>query len=163
MQVWYLFRPLLTGSQHMKINGFDLPPLFVDAISVGRLKREIGCLDLIQNIDAYGNPLETDLGEVFYTFERLKKETDKLPTGFEPDGHYGEPTPDLEGPGVIPDILGFSKVVCFAISGDGSPFCFDYRESNDIPSVIWWDDVYWRQIAPNFKSFLSLFNLEESS
>ena len=147
----------------MEINGLYLPPLFVDAISAGRLKREVGIWDLIRNIDAYGNPLETDLGEVFDTFERIKKETDELPKGFEADGYYGEPSPDLEGPGAISDILDFSKIVCFAISGDGSPFCFDYREDIDEPSVIWWDDVYWRQVAPNFESFLSLFNMEENS
>ena len=144
----------------MKTNGLDLPPLFIDTISEGRLKREIGSWELIRDIDAFGNPLETSLGEVFDTFERLKKETDELPTGFEADGYYGEPAPDLEGPGAIPDIRDFSKIVCFAISGDGSPFCFDYREDINEPSVIWWDDMYWRRLAPNFGSFLSLFNLE---
>ena len=142
----------------MKINGFSLPLLFLDAISVGRLKREIGSWDLIRDIDAFGNPLETSLGQVFDTFERLKKETDELPTGFESDGYYGESASDLAGPGAIPDITDFSRIVCFAISGDGSPFCFDYREDINEPSVIWWDDVYWRQVAPNFESFLALFN-----
>jgi hypothetical protein len=146
------------SNQNMKINGFSLPLLFLDAISVGRLKREIGSWDLIRDIDAFGNPLETSLGQVFDTFERLKKETDELPTGFESDGYYGESASDLAGPGAIPDITDFSRIVCFAISGDGSPFCFDYREDINEPSVIWWDDVYWRQVAPNFESFLALFN-----
>ena len=144
----------------MKINGLNLPSLFVDTISEGRLKREIGSWKLIRDIDAFGNPLETSLGEVFDTYERIRKETDELPTGFKADGYYGEPALDLEGPGAIPDILDFSKILCFAISGDGSPFCFDYRENIDEPSVIWWDDVYWRRVAQNFGSFLALFSLE---
>jgi hypothetical protein len=58
----------------MKINGFDLPPLFVDAISVGRLKREIGCLDLIQNIDAYAViHLRQILARYFILLKGLRK------------------------------------------------------------------------------------------
>jgi hypothetical protein len=151
------------SNELMKINCFNLPTLFLDAISQGWLKRGIGSWSLTQNIDALGNPLETELGEVFDTFERLKKETDELPSGFEINGYYGESAPGLEEPGAIPDIHDFSKIVCFAISGDGSPFCFDYRQSAKNPSVIWWDDVYWRRIAPDFRSFLALFNLERSS
>jgi hypothetical protein len=147
------------SNQDMKINGFDLPLLFLDAISSGRLKREVGSWDLAKNIDAYGNPLETELGEVFDTYEMLQKETDALSEGFEADGTYGEPATDLEGPGAIHDIIDFSQIVCFAISGDGSPFCFDYRESVDSPTVIWWDDVYWRRLAPSFEKFIELFNV----
>ena len=147
----------------MKIKDFNLPLLFVQMISSGQLKREIGSWNLIKDIDAYGNHLETELGEVYDTSELLTKETNELPNVFEANGDYGEPKPDLEGPGAIPDILDFKSIICFAISGDGSPFCFDYRESIDNPSVIWWDDVYWRRIAPSFNKFIELFNIQKSS
>ena len=67
-----------------------------------------------------------------------------LPVGFEPNGAYGESLPEMAGPSAIPDIVDFDGVVCFGISGDGAPFCFDYRGSGAEPRIIWWDDVYWR-------------------
>jgi hypothetical protein len=147
----------------MNINDLEFPSLFIETISTGRLKREIGSWELIRKVDAFGNLLETSIGEMFDTVERIRKETENLAIDFEVDGYYGEPAPDLEGPGAIPDILDFSEIICFAISGDGSPFCFDYRNSPDKPSVIWWDDVYWRKIAPDFDSFIALFNLNRGS
>src|SRR5262249_48296221 len=103
---------------------------------------------------------ETELGEFYDTRERVDNETAELRVGFEADGFYGESLPDMAGPGAIPDILDFSKIVCFGISGDGAPFCLDYRESPESPRVIWWDDVYWRVVAPDFESFLELFDLD---
>ncbi len=67
------------------------------------------------------------------------------------------------GPGAIPDIVDFRGVVCFGMSGDGAPFCFDSRERGTEPRVIWWDDVYWRVVAPDFASFLPLFDLQDGS
>ena len=101
------------------------------------------------------------MGEVYENEETILKETIELPKGFELNGYYGEPT-DLneakDSPGFIADIVDFSQIVCFGIAGDGAPFCFDYREDLNNPSVIWWDDVYWRQIAPNYESFKTLFD-----
>jgi len=147
----------------MKINNHELPEAFVEAISKGELKRKIGSWNLIENHDAFGNKLETELGEVFNTFERISKETEKLPIGFEESGDSKDTFEDLMGPGAIPNIHDFSNIICFAISGDGSPFCFDYRNSKKEPSVIWWDDVYWRLVAPDFNSFISLFNIKTNS
>ncbi len=107
----------------------------------------------------YGNLLETKLGQVFDTPARIKEETDSLPVHFAPDGYYGESLPDMAGPGAIPDIVDFVEIVCFAIAGGGEPFCFDYRESSDQPSVTWWDDVYWRRVSPDFEAGLQLFDL----
>ena len=53
--------------------------------------------------------------------------------------------------------------MCFGMSGDGAPFCFDSRERGTEPRVIWWDDVYWRVVAPDFASFLSLLDLQDDS
>jgi hypothetical protein len=143
----------------MKMNGFDLPSLFVDMISTGMLKRKVGSWNLIKNSDAYGHHLETELGDVFNTIESIAKATNELPIGFQSDGGYGVITSELHGFGAIPDIVDFTHIICFAISGDGSPFCFDYRESINSPSIIWWDDIYWRKIAPDFDEFQKLFNL----
>jgi hypothetical protein len=38
----------------------------------------------------------------------------------------------------------FSEIICFGMSGDGTPFCFDFRSNTHQPSIIWWDDIYWR-------------------
>lgn len=51
-------------------------------------------------------------------------------------------------------------MICFGISGDGAPFCLDYRTSENEPSVIWWDDIYWRKVSPNFKEFLALLEIK---
>ena len=80
-----------------------------------------------------------------------KLETDKLAGDFSANEVYGTSSPDIAGPGAIPDIIDFSHIVCFAISGDGAPFCFDYRESMYRPSVIWWDDAYWRQNCTGYR------------
>ena len=113
----------------MIVNNFELPSSFMVAISKKKFKRDTGSWELRKNEDAFGNKLETELGEIFDTVERIKMETEALPEGFEADGYYGDATPDLKGPGSIPDILDFSKIICFGMSGDGAPFCFDFRES----------------------------------
>jgi hypothetical protein len=143
----------------MQINDLKIPAALSEAIRSGHLLRTVGSWYLVDEFDAYGYHLETELGEVYSTPARIKEETDVLPEHFQPDGYYGESLPDLQGPGAIPDIIEFSKIICFAISGDGSSFCLDYRDTPDQPSVIWWDDVYWRRLAPDFDSFLSLFNI----
>jgi hypothetical protein len=146
----------------MKVNGHRLPDSFLTAVASGFLRRDVGSWQLRSNHDASGHPLETELGEIYYTLDSIKEETASLPDHFEPNGVYGESLPELAGLGAIPDIMVFEDVVCFGISGDGAPFCFDYRESGSEPKVIWWDDVYWRVVAPDFDSFLSLFNLQSA-
>ena len=112
------------------------------------------------NCDAFGQFLETELGEVYDTPAKIERETAELPVGFEPKGGYGESRAELAGPGAIPDIVDFSGVLCIGMSGDGAPFCLDYRGAQTEPRVIWWDDVYWRVVAPDFASFLALFDLQ---
>ncbi|MCY1455342.1 hypothetical protein D9M71_724710 [compost metagenome] len=82
----------------------------------------------------------------------------RLSASFQPDGYYGSGTEAAIFP-TLPDITDFDFIVCFAISGDGAPFCFDYRESVDNPRVIWWDDDHWRAVAPDYESFVGLFQL----
>src|SRR5690606_24058909 len=102
------------------------------------------------NENYFHEPLETELGYVFRTQEEIEKETRALPTDFEID----DPEDLIVESGAIPPIQDFSEIVCFAISGDGAPFCLDYRADRSRPSVIWWDDIHWRLIAPDFDTFL---------
>jgi hypothetical protein len=143
------------------INGHRLPDAFVRAVASGSL-REVGSWRLRSDRDCFGQPLETEIAEVYSTSKTIKRETAELPDGFEPNDTYGESLPELAGPGAIPDIVDFSGVVCFGMSGDGAPFCFDFRDGGAEPKVIWWDDVYWRVIAPDFASFLRLFEVTDA-
>ncbi len=147
----------------MEINGLKLPSLFVEILRKGTLQREIGSCNLRKEIDAYSNKLESDLGEIYKTEDALIRETNLLPKDFALDGCYGEPSEWRNEPGFIPDIIDFSKIICFGMSGDGAPFCFDYRDNIEKPTVIWWDDAYWRLVAPSFDSFLELFDLDKDA
>lgn len=147
----------------MTINGMQLPPLFVECVKTGRLRRSVGSWQLKNDVDDYHNPLESELGQIFPDEVRILKETRALSNYFEKDGCYGEPVElnmSRDQPGFIPDIVDFDEIVCFGISADGSPFCFDYRENKEEPRVIWWDDIYWRRVAPDFAAFLELFDIK---
>jgi hypothetical protein len=147
----------------MELNGLKLPHLFVEAIREGILRRDVGSWELRDDFDAYDNPLESELGEVYEAIETIARETEALPRDFTPDGYYGEPSEWEDAPGYIPDIVDFSKIVCFGISGDGAPFCFDFRGDEHNPSIVWWADAYWRRVAPDFASFLKLFDLGKAA
>jgi hypothetical protein len=133
-----------------------LPKGLSEGLVGGQFERAQGSWELRKDADAYGNQLETSIGEV-YDLEGISRERAMLPSAFVADGHYGKSAPDLAGPAAIPDILDFTEVLCFAMSGDGAPFCLDYRDDDHKPSVIWWDDVYWRRVAPDSDGFLALF------
>ena len=143
----------------MVVNGLQLPASLVRALDRGRLRREVGSWRLKEDRDSYGNRLETELGEVFESLARIRQETAALPAGFPADQTPNAWPREFIGPGAIPDIRDFSRVVCFAVAGGGEPFCLDYREDPDRPSVIWWDDCYWRKVSPDFDAFLALFDL----
>ncbi len=120
----------------MEINGLKLPNSFVEAIHNSTLRREIGSWLLREEVDAYGNKLESELGEIYETQDALIRETNLLPKHFAPDGYYGEPSEWQNEPGFIPDIVDFSEIVCFGMSGDGAPFCFDYRDNLVPPTAL---------------------------
>jgi len=146
----------------MTINGFRLPDSFLQAVVSGSVRREVGSWPLRSDRDAFGQKLETELGQVYDTLADIKRETTELTNSFEPNGVYGDSLAEMAGPGAIPDIVDFRAVVCFGMSGDGAQFCFDFRGNGVEPRVIWWDDVYWRVVAPNFASFLCLFDLHNA-
>lgn len=141
----------------MTVRGFIIPPLLASMIADGRLRRVRGSWPLRADVDHYGHFWQSELGHVHESAVEIDRATSQLPVGFEP-----EPEGEDEfasDPGYIPYINDFSQVVEFAISGDGSPYCLDYRDKKDEPSVIWWDDVYWRRVAPTFADFIALFDL----
>lgn len=141
----------------MKISQCALPESMAAFLSSRSLKRKVGSWALKSDYDSYGNTLETELGEVLTTEVAMSAASIRLQKDFMPDGVYGE-GPVEDCPGAIPDIVNFDKVVCFGYSSDGAPFCLDYRESEIAPCVIWWDDICWRKISPDFEQFLLLFD-----
>ena len=147
----------------MIINGLPLPPEFVISAQQGTFRRKQGSWQLRQDVDAWGLPLETDIAEVCEDEIRILAETNKLSRNFPPDGLDGldGPDPCAGMAGFIPYIIDFSKVVCFGVGGENDPFCFDYRASENAPEIIWWEDAYWRRVAPDWTSFAALFNLTE--
>jgi hypothetical protein len=143
----------------MIVNELNLPDSFIAVITAGKLRRVIGSWPLKQNLDYYGNYLETELSEVFEDEVAIASATSSLSEHFVADGYYGDGSKNEE-PRAIADITDFTQIIQFGASGDGAPFCFDFRGTIDDPSVIWWDDAYWRRIAPNFDDFIGLFQLE---
>ena len=135
-----------------------LPLTFVRMCKDGTFARLKGCWELKELKDSYGNKLETELGQVLCEESERRRESEALKEGFRVGDGYGTSDPEFAGPGAIKDIVDFGEIVTFAISGDGAPFCFDYRENPAYPSIIWWDDVYWRRVSPDFDSFCQLFN-----
>jgi hypothetical protein len=143
----------------MRVRGFTLPKEFVNFVESGQLRRKRRCWPPRDDHDAFGNRLESELGEIYETVEDIQRESDLLPRHFSPD--IGDvPEMSLDAPGFIPYIFDFSRILTFAISGDGAPFCFDYREHDCQPSIIWRADAYWRCVAPNFTEFLRLFDVK---
>jgi hypothetical protein len=145
----------------MIIRGFPIPDLLTSMLLQGSLRREQGSWQLRTEMDHYGQHLETELGFVHPTPGAIEQATTRLPDGF-PTEEASEPDDFAGQPGYIPYITDFTAIIEFGISGDGSPFCLDYREDSARPSIIWWDDVYWRRLAPTFEEFISLFDLSES-
>ena len=143
----------------MVVNGLKLPAGFVSALNTGALQT---AWRLNKDRDAYGNRLETELGDVYGDMENIARETVAVVAGFPADLMLLEATPEEEAqPGYIPYITDFSKILCFASSGGGEVFCFDYRDDPEIPSVIYWDDSFWRRLAPDFDSSFALFDLTQ--
>lgn len=143
----------------MKINGHNLPHSFIEAINKNLFFQKVGSFTLKKEFDSFRNHLETELGQIFISQTKIASETSNLSKDFKPDGIYGNESEWKKEPNFIEDITDFSKIVAFAISSDGSPFCFDFRTSEETPTIIWWDDCYWRTVSPNFEEFVKLFEV----
>jgi hypothetical protein len=108
-------------------------------------------------VDAYGHPLTLSLAQIYHESADVIRATIRLAIGFEADDWYGARTP--ESPGAIADVVDFSRVLCIGSSTEGEPFCFDFRDDPEHPSVICWDGdaLSWRRIAPDAETFLRIF------
>jgi hypothetical protein len=148
------------GGTHMVVKGFQLPD-FV---------RLIGDLDFygddsappdddfdspLDLVDAYGNPWYADL-EIYPTPAVIERQNRLIEENMRMDPNTPRPGGPGHCPGFIPYIDDYSQIVCFGASGSGEPYCFDFRDNPDKPSIIKWDDVYWTRIAPDFESLLTL-------
>jgi hypothetical protein len=150
----------------MALNELQFPSSFVEF----HRKHRYSSWDLKEEVDAYGNPLETDFMPLG-TVEQMDQATAELAQYCRPPDQYreGMSPEDLRmvreqmarDPSFLFDITDFSKIVQFGKSAGGAPFCFDFRENAQEPSVILHDDSHgrWRRIAPNFNTFISLFDL----
>src|SRR4051812_48446676 len=111
----------------MTIYGHALPEEFLEILRNDGSRRHVGSWPLSDH-DSFGNKFESELGRLFRTKAEIISATDRLSHDFKDDGCYGGQSEWEHQPGFIPDILDFSDVVVFAESGDGSPFCFDFRQ-----------------------------------
>ena len=143
----------------MTVNGLKLPASFLTAVQGGPLSADVGGWYLLAERDAFGRELESELAEVYRTARAIQRETASLADDFAADDADDEPPDEPPPPGAIPDIADFSRILCVGMSGDGAPFCLDYRESPAEPQVLWWADDHWRVVAPDFARFLALFDL----
>lgn len=140
----------------MVVKGFQLPAAFVQLVNEGGINASN--YDQPNPVDAYGNRWEAVL-ETYPSVSWIESENDHLES-FAADPHDPPPGRPEDFPGFIPYIDDFSQIVCFGSGGEGEPYCFDYRENPDQPSIIYWDDVYWRRVAPEFETLLALYEPE---
>jgi hypothetical protein len=136
------------------INDQQLPATFL-AISADILSSRLSDIwELKGEVDAYGYPWEADLW-LDGKWTSWQQDTASLPSSFLPENNADESF--MAQPGFIPWIGDFSQIVCFGRDGKGDEYCFDFRDNSDNPSVIHWSSGYWRRVAPDFETFLTLF------
>lgn len=142
----------------MEIAGLRVPDEVLRVAHAGLIPDGDG-LRARDGVDAYGHPLALSLAQVYHEQAALIRATIRVVIGFEPDAWYGARTPEV--PGAIADVVDFTRVLCFGFSTEGEPFCFDFRDDPEHPSVICWDGdaLSWRRIAPDAESFLRTFIL----
>jgi tetratricopeptide (TPR) repeat protein len=145
----------------MTVNGLKLPESFVELIDRPVPEDYWIPKGGEEGVDAYGHQLGNDLW-LFDTLAEIEKETNGLPDYF----HVASLTPqtiekwhvaNMQRRGFIPYITDFSRIVRFGRTPSGESYCFDFRENPDKPCIIYWDDGYWRGVAPDFDTLISLF------
>jgi hypothetical protein len=150
----------------MIVKGLELPAAFADLVPAIR-QDGTPLFVTIGKFDAYGHHFDAPL-QLFTRMQDLDGWDDEAFSGFgvtefEP-GELEEANADAEGdPGGIPYITDFSRIVCFDLGKVDYPFCLDFRDNLQEPSVIFLDDSYWRRVAPNFKEFMRLYRPSRES
>ena len=107
--------------------------------------------ELIQNSDAFGNELETELASICTTAEQIQQETAEYLSYYFLDD---EDEDDANATDIQPDAL-----LLFAADGAGNHFGMDISQSDTAPRVLYWDDgiLQWRTIAHSLDDFFKLF------
>jgi hypothetical protein len=139
----------------MTVNGWKLPDAYAEFFPNNRYSS----WKLKERVDAYSHPLKTDFLPI-EEIELMEERTARLDYfTVDPDDRMLPPIQTEPFPGSSPDIDDFSKIVQFGRTGSGAPFCFDFRDDPQNPSVIHWEEAgsYWRRVAPNFDAFINLF------
>jgi len=160
----------------MIVNGLQLPASFQEFVG----KHPSRVWDLKENLDAYDQPLVDRWGRPYPiqflpygTLEQIEKATALIVRSFlrlvdlskiDPERHAMVKA-DLEAvrSGFLPAFFDFSQIIQFGSSPTLAPFCFDFRENLEEPSVIHMPmgEIRWRRIAPNFETFICLFEPHE--
>jgi hypothetical protein len=146
----------------MVVKGFQLPENFVQLLSDRNLMGDDfdspdDDFDSLDRVDAYGNPWYAYL-EPHTTQADIERINLLIEKNMRMDPNESPPSSPEHCPGFIPYIDDYSQIVCFGVSGSGEPYCFDYRENPEKPSIIQWHDVYWRRVAPDFETLLTLLD-----
>ena len=145
-------------SNQLTINGLQLPASYCALAAKYEGFYGFCNLKLKKPKDSFGYPLECELAQIYSNEQKHKEITGSLNNYFVPDGYYGELDSNDTDPESLKDITDFKKIVCFGIAGDGSQFCFDFRDCANVPTVIWWEDDHWRKISNSFEEFICLFS-----
>jgi SMI1/KNR4 family protein SUKH-1 len=144
----------------MEVYGFQLPAAFV------QLQRDIRerNLDSIwvqkNRVDAFGRPWEVSDITFADAIEEIKEDIDFLRQCFR-QGGFHQIEQARNAPGFVADFTDVSKLVWFGRMATGDPYCFDFGNDPEKPSIIFWETApgfcYWRRVAPDFESFIALF------
>jgi SMI1/KNR4 family protein SUKH-1 len=148
----------------MLVNGLKLPDAFLQLSQA----IERGGTHLFlpkEQVDAYGNPFGGDVALYLWTADQAAKgDTDCLAEVYGTDRLSPDEIEvlnddnDADDPGEIPYLSDFSKIVWLGQdSGNDDPFCFDFRENLQEPSIICYHSWYWRRVAPKFEEFIGLY------
>jgi hypothetical protein len=140
----------------MTVNGLRLPDSFVKLCQeIREGKTEEVWLLTGADVDAFGNRLSNTDVEFLTDAEKIQKETDYLLQRFQAGRFRADPD-DAQRSGFV-KITNVAKFVWFGTVGSGEPFCFDFGQDPEEPSIVTWNDAYWQRVAPDFQTFLSLF------
>jgi SMI1-KNR4 cell-wall len=140
----------------MVVNGFELPQAFVQLVEATQQDEGPSAWELKEDVDAYGEPWENGGLELYTNSEYMAEETRALDRMYR-QGKFQHLEGLSDEPGFIDDFTGVSHFVWFGSNAAGEVYCFDFGGDPKEPSVFYWEDGYWRRVAPNFKTFMELF------
>jgi hypothetical protein len=150
----------------MVINGLPIPEAVLAAIRSGRLRPDRERWRPRDRLvfwplsdENFGH---SDYVRVYGSVEAMEEATAWQVPLFADKGNWwsGHWSRDKSKPPYIPDS---SKVMCIGEAGFDNPICLDFQPSVTRPQVIMLNDLAtWEVIAPDFESFLALFDTPEA-